>query len=182
MCISVDCSFSINKVIRDMFESQYNADYGRKENILVIFCLKSFILTITSISLSSCCRLNIITATPLMWWGWWYLLLLRRSWWCAPTLSVVLSAVSSISTCLWTCTPTLILLHHVTRRAHRSSHHGSTHLSIRSSHRPHIASHSHRWTTLLRWTPLTLMTVVHLAGRISWLGAFNLNLKIDVII
>lgn len=139
---------------------------------------KCISLTITAVTLSSCCRLHIVTATPLMMGWWWNLLLLRRARRCAPTLRVVLSGVpSSISTSLRTSAPALILLHHVSWRSHWATHHRSTHLSIRATHRPHIPRHAHWRPTRLRWTPLTLMTVVHFTRRVSWFCTLDLNLK-----
>ncbi|KZC10412.1 hypothetical protein WN55_01841, partial [Dufourea novaeangliae] len=124
-------------------------------------------LTVTAVTLSSCCRLNVVTATPLMMRWWWNLLLLRRSWRCTPALRVVLSSIPGISTRLWTGAPILILLHHISRWSHRTTHHRSPHLSIGTTHRSHIPGHSHWRSAWLRWTPLSLMTIVHFASRIT---------------
>ncbi|CAG5101703.1 Protein of unknown function [Cotesia congregata] len=116
-------------------------------------------VTFASVTLSSSCWLDVVAASPLMRWRWRNLLLLRRSWWSTPSLSVVLSAVSSVTTSLRISAPSLVPLHHVAGWTHVASHHRTSHLTIRSTHGAHVTGHTHWRATLLRlMAPLSLVT------------------------
>ncbi|CAD6241273.1 GSCOCG00002606001-RA-CDS, partial [Cotesia congregata] len=134
-------------------------------------------LTVASVTLSSSCWLDVVAASPLMRWRWRNLLLLRRSWWSTPSLSVVLSAVSSVTTSLRISAPSLVPLHHVAGWTHVASHHRTSHLTIRSTHGAHVTGHTHWRATLLRlMAPLSLVTVLTRSCAFSWFHIILTNI------